>query len=139
MRRRATLKLSSLWASLRGIPEKTKRIVVFAGLFVLSALITLAVLSSGSKIVERKTTDDFSVPRPDDSNIPTGDLLNVQDLILPMRVEEGRVEPYFLRPKLERWREEQVNRYWIPLEELALDLVRKENDRRIDTLFEEIP
>jgi hypothetical protein len=56
-----------------------------------------------------------------------------------MRVQGDSGEPYLLRPKLDRWRDEQVNRYWIPLEELALDLVRKENDRRIEALFEEIP
>lgn len=130
-------------------------IVVFTGLFVLSALITLIVLSSGRKGVARgapvssieQIIDDFSVPRSDDSSIRrwaetasgAGDLLSVQDLILPMRVQKDSAEPYFLRPKLDRWRDEQVNRYWIPLEELALDLVRKENDRRIEKLFEEIP
>jgi hypothetical protein len=63
----------------------------------------------------------------------------VQDFILPRDVKGDRAEPYLLRPRLERWREEQVNRYWIPLEEIALDLVRRENDRRIEELFEGIP
>jgi hypothetical protein len=130
-------------------------IVVFAGLFVLSALITLLVLSSGSSGAEgeipissvEQIIDDFSVPGSEDSSArrwvetasEADDLLSVQDLILPRRVQEDSAEPYLLRPKLDRWRDEQVNRYWIPLEELALDLIRKENDRRIETLFEEIP
>jgi hypothetical protein len=107
-------------------------IAVFAGLFLLSALITLAVLSSG------RSGAAGEVPVSSIEQI-TGDLLSVQDLILPMRVQEDSAEPYVLRPKLDRWRDEQVSRYWIPLEELALDLVRKENDRRIEALFEEIP
>jgi len=130
-------------------------IVVFAGLFVLSALITLAVLSSGRNGVAgeipvssvEQIIDDFSVPGPEDSGARrwaetasgADDILSVQDLILPMRVQEHSAEPYLLRPKLDRWQDEQVNRYWIPMDELALDLIRKENDRRIETLFEEIP
>lgn len=107
-------------------------IVVFSGLFILSALVTLAVLSSGRSAAARE------VPVSSIEQI-IDDLLSVQDLILPMRVQEDRAEPYLLRPKLDRWQDEQVNRYWIPLEKLALDLVRKENDRRIEALFEEIP
>ncbi len=145
MKRRATRKLSSLWASLRKSLEKTKMIVVFAGLFVLSALITLAVLSSGGSGAAAEVPissveqiiDDFR--RRAGTASGADDLLSVQDLILPMRVQGNSGEPYLLRPKLDRWRDEQVNRFWIPLEELALDLVRKENDRRIEALFEEIP
>jgi hypothetical protein len=48
-------------------------------------------------------------------------------------------EPILLRPRLMRWREEQVGRYWIPLEDIAADIVRRENDRRIEELFEDIP
>ncbi len=107
-------------------------IVVFSGLFILSALVTLAVLSSGRSAAARE------VPVSSIEQI-IDDLLSVQDLILPMRVQEDRAELYLLRPKLDRWQDEQVNRYWIPLEKLALDLVRKENDRRIEALFEEIP
>lgn len=107
-------------------------IVVFSGLFILSALVTLAVLSSGRSAAAREVPVS-SIEQTID------DLLSVQDLILPMRVQEDRAELYLLRPKLDRWQDEQVNRYWIPLEKLALDLVRKENDRRIEALFEEIP
>jgi len=107
-------------------------IVVFAGLFILSALLTLAVLSSGRSGAEREVPVS-SIARNVD------DLLSVRDLILPVRVQEDRDEPYLLRPRLDRWRDEQVNRYWIPLEKLALDLVGEENDRRIEALFEEIP
>ncbi len=145
MKRRATRKLSSLWASLRKSLEKTKMIVVFAGLFVLSALITLAVLSSGGSGAAAEVPISSVEQIIDDFHRRAGtasgadDLLSVQDLILPMRVQGNSGEPYLLRPKLDRWRDEQVNRYWIPLEELAMDLVRKENDRRIEALFEEIP
>jgi hypothetical protein len=155
LRRRATRKLSELWENLRQIPEKTKMIIVFAGLFVLSVLVTIMILSSGRSGAAgqvpvsaiEQIVDEFSVPGPEDSGARpragtasgAEDLLSVQDLILPMPLQGYGAGPYFLRPKLDRWGDEQVNRYWIPLEELALDLVREENDRRIEMLFEEIP
>ena len=67
------------------------------------------------------------------------DALSVQDFILPHNDKVDGSEPYLQRPRLERWREEQVGRYWIPLEDIAADLVRRENDRRIEGLFEDIP
>jgi len=130
-------------------------IIVFAGLFVLSVLVTITILSSGRSGASRQVpvssieqiVDEFSAPGSEDPGTRrlagtasgTEDLLSVQDLILPMSLQGHGVGQYFLRPKLERWGDEQVNRYWIPLEELALDLVRKENDRRIEMMFEEIP
>jgi hypothetical protein len=65
--------------------------------------------------------------------------LGVQDFMLPRDAGGDDPEPYLLRQRLERWQEEQVNRYWIPLEEIAADLIRRENDRRIEELFEDIP
>jgi hypothetical protein len=130
-------------------------VIVFPGLFVLSVLITITTLSSGRSAPAgqapvssiEQIIDDFSVPGSEESgtlrrigmDFGSDEPLSVQDLILPVPLQGGRAAPYLLRPKLDRWGDEQVNRYWIPLDELALDLVRKENDRRIELLFEEIP
>ena len=121
--------------------ERIKHIAVYQ-VAPVSAITHIAPVSSIEQIV-----DEFSVPVSEDSGtrrsagttFGSEDLLSVQDLILPMPFQGDRTAQYFLRPKLDRWGDEQVNRYWIPLEELALDLVRKENDRRIEMLFEEIP
>ncbi|MBN2552346.1 MAG: hypothetical protein JXB06_06230 [Spirochaetales bacterium] len=142
---------------------RTLRIAVFSVLFVLSALITLAVLRSGADgaAVEaapetgpvsgqapgstiEEIIDDFSntggqARRAAGLDAGSGDALSVQDFILPQSVPEDTGEPYLLRPRLERWGEQQVGRYWIPLETIALDLVERENDRRIEELFEDIP
>lgn len=156
MRRRVTLKLTSLKSAIASrasrvrIPEKTGRIAAFSALFVLSVLITLLVLLAGRNGVEEEpegqsvpvssveqVIDDFS-GRGAPAGQSTG-ALSAQDFILPQAVKGDSPEPYLLRPRLERWREEQVDRYWIPLEDIARDLVRRENDRRIEELFEGIP
>ncbi len=132
------------------LPEKTRRIAAFSALFILSVLVTLLVLLSGRSGVEGE---------PEGENVPASSVeqiiedfsmrgtqvrqaestLSVQDFMLPREVKGDSSEPYLLRPRLERWGEEQVKRYWIPLEEIALDLVRRENDHRIEELFEDIP
>ena len=167
MRRRATLRLSSLRSLVSSIPARTLRIAVFSVLFVLSALITLAVLRSGADGAAAEAAqetrqesgqetgqapvatigeiiDDFSsaggqARQAAGSESVSGDALSVQDFILPQSVPEDTGEPYLLRPRLERWGEQQVGRYWIPLETIALDLVERDNDRRIEELFEDIP
>ena len=162
MRRRVTRELTSLrsalatLASRARISERTGRIAIFAALFVLSVLITLLVLRSGRNEVEAEPVEtttavssveqiieDFSESgaqtRQSYGNVGTEGALSAQDFILPQNVEGDSPGPYLLRPRLERWREEQVNRYWIPLEDIASDLVRRENDRRIEELFEGIP
>ena len=161
MRRRVTLKLTSLKSALSfrtwsgAVPKKTLRAAAFSALFLLSALITLLVLLSGRSRVDagpggeevpvsavERLIDDFSAPGArarQPAGIGAGETLSAQDFILPPKVRGDSTEPYLLRPPLERWRGEQVNRFWIPLEDIAADLVRRENDRRIEQLFEDIP
>jgi hypothetical protein len=65
--------------------------------------------------------------------------LSLQDFILPEIIQGDTGQPYLLRPRLDRWGEQQVRRYWIALETIALDLVQRENDSRIEKLFNDIP
>jgi len=154
----ASLKsVSSFRAWGAAVPVKTKRIAAFSALFLLSALITLLILLSGRDKVDlepeaeevpitsvEQIIGDFSGSGAESQqSIRLGsgveDTLSVQDFILPRNVKGDSPEPHLLRAKLERWQEEQVNRYWIPLADIASDLIRRENDRRIEKLFEDIP
>jgi hypothetical protein len=163
LRRRVTRKLTSLKSALSfrawsaAIPAKTIRIAAFSALFVVSALVTLLILLSGRRgidaVAERENAPVTSVEQLledfSGSGAPAGQAAgmrlsaveapSVQDFILPQDVKGDSPEPHLLRPRLERWGEEQVGRYWIPLEDIALDLLRRENDRRIEQLFEDIP
>jgi len=162
LRRRVTRKLTSLKSAAASLvsrlhmTEKSGRVAAFAGLFLVSVLVTLIVLLSGRNGLEgepdeqppltsvEQLIDDFSRPASGARQLAgagTGGehVLNVQDFILPQVVKGDSPEPILLRPRLKRWREEQVGRYWIPLEDIAADIVRRENDRRIEELFEDIP
>ena len=139
------------------MPVKTRRIAAYSALFLLSALITLLILLTGREKIdlgpEAEEVPITSVEQIIGEFAASGGqsrqavspvtgvegTLGVQDFILPGNVKGDSPEPHLLRPRLERWREEQVSRFWIPLTDIALDLVRRENDRRIEELFEDIP
>jgi hypothetical protein len=130
----------------RILPENldTRRLVLLgAGLFLGSAVVTLIILLAGSGGGGRAQRE---VPPTEAlSSVQKGADIGVADLILPDEV--GRVSgepspagpPYLLRPPRSRWTEEQIKRYWVPLEQIAVDRIREENDRRIEELFEGVP
>lgn len=125
-------------------------IALCSALFVFSVVITLVVLTSGragvsspeieiraeGAIPVERIVEDFS---RGGASAAAGSALTVQDFLLPESPAVDGSGPYLLRQRLDRWSEEQVQRYWIPLEDIALDLVVEENDRRIESLFEDIP
>lgn len=97
-----------------------------AALFVLSAVITLAVLLTGGRRSSGSAEQEPAALRPQDFLFE-----EVRPAALP--------EVYLFRRRQERWSEAQVQRYWVPPEELILEILVRENDRRIDRLLEEIP
>jgi hypothetical protein len=107
--------------------------------------VTLVVLLSRGREADAEAGEATSSVQQildDFSSMPGGkydDALTVQDFILPEGIGDEAPGPYLLRSPLKRWSEEQVDRFWIPLKEIALDLVQRENDRRIEELFEGIP
>jgi hypothetical protein len=130
----------------RFLPDNldTRRLVLLgAGLFLGSAIVTLIVLLAGSGGGGRAPRE-LTPARPPVSVTNDADI-GIADLILPDEANRISGEappagpPYLLRPPLSRWSEEQVRRYWIPLEKIAVDRIREENDRRIGELFEGVP
>ncbi len=168
MKKRRTPDIGAMWNTLRRLPVTTQRAIAFGGLFLVSALITLAILFAGAKRPVRQPAaqgaveyafqagaaeggleqilEDFSARRPDLSasrQRGRAPLLagepGRQDFLLP-EPEEGRPEaPYLFRSRMSSWSEEQVKRFWIPLTDIALDIVAEENDKRIEELFSGIP
>ena len=45
----------------------------------------------------------------------------------------------FYRPRLDAWSDEQVAQYWQPVEDVVEGYLRRQNDRRIELLFADIP
>jgi len=116
-------------------------IVVFSCLFIISAVTTLAVILSADRSAESALLPDDGGQRQAQAPVVSrldGEIGSL-DFMLPLEDQLSSSSPYQLRPRMSRWNEEQVNRYWIPLQEIALDIVAKENDARIEEMFAEIP
>ncbi len=119
-------------------PEKlTPRqlLIVGATLFVLSIMVTLAVLlGTGLRRPAPEARPEAAAPAE-----PSPTRLRAPDFILDEPIEEPQPKIFFFRPPLARWSEEQVKRFWVPLNEVVQEILRKENDRRVEKLFEGVP
>ena len=119
-------------------PEKlTPRqlLIVGATLFVLSIMVTLAVLLGAGGWRPAPEPQPEAAARSE----PALMRLRARDFILDEPIEEPQPKIFFFRPPLARWSEEQVKRFWVPLNEVVQEILRKENDRRVEKLFEGVP
>ena len=106
-----------------------------AALFLLSAVVTLIILLAGGRKPAEQLTESPAVKASSAGTMPMG----LQDFLLEASRPAARPDVYLFRQRQTRWTEEQIRRYWVPPEELILDIVARENDRRIDRLLQEVP
>lgn len=118
-------------------------LLVAAGLFFGSAILTLLILMATGSLSPARRSASVGEGAAPATTAPRS--VGLSDLLLeppdrPTGVSAGgKAPPYLLREPLERWSDQQIGRYWVPLAEIALDQVREENDRRIEKFFEEVP
>lgn len=115
--------------------EARRAALIGAGFFLLAFLVTLIALLVGAG----RKPGGAPVKEQPQASAAAARALGIQDFILEF--EEERTQPaiYPFRERMSRWTKEQVRRYWIPLEQVVLDIVSKENDRRIEELLKGIP
>jgi hypothetical protein len=144
---------------------ETRRLVfVAAGLFLGSAVVTLVIVLATGSLGTRRAAPPAALG--DTAQSDGSPRIGLSDLMLPpprsaggspgtggspdlgaqsgsgaLREAQaaGQAPPYLLREPLARWSPEQVQRYWIPLEQVAVDLIQRENDRQVQALFEGVP
>ena len=110
-------------------------IVLGIGLFLLSCLVTLLVLGArkgGGREEAQAAESGKTAPEE-------GVSLSWSDFIASYEQPTAPSPPYLLREPLRSWSQEQVKRYWVPLDDIARQMIKKENDRRIEELFSAIP
>jgi hypothetical protein len=103
-----------------------QRILAGGGLFALSILITLAILLSGGR-------------RPAPAPPAEQARLGLQDFLLADSPPPVQPDIFLFREPQARWTDEQLRRFWVPPEEVILEILVRENDRRIDRLLQEVP
>jgi hypothetical protein len=106
-----------------------------AGLFLLSVAVTLIILVSAGPRPAAGTPPPAET-RPEE---PAMGRLGIQDFLLEAPEAPPRPRVHLFRERTPRWSEEQVRRFWVPVNEAVLRILRRENDRRTEELLREVP
>ncbi len=121
----------------RILPDHRWIIPLLVGLFFLSSLITFIILMRGTGQNQIPAAVTWKPQYKSETSIQKG--LTLNDFQLENPNQDKPAEIYLLREQMEKWGDEQVNRFWIPLDEIALNIIMEENDRRIEDIFKDIP
>ena len=116
-----------------------KRILFGAGLFVAAAVISLVVLSVAASRDRAGEGETLTIAEPrDEGQRESGQEPSLSASDFPSqfgtRVLPDPGLPSF-RPRLSAWAAEQVGRYWIPVEDIAIEILSRQNDRLIADIF----
>jgi hypothetical protein len=107
-----------------------------AGLFLLSVAATLIVLAASPR---RELPAEEPAPAARPAEEPIAGRLGIKDFLLEAPEPPAQPRIHLFRERTPRWSEEQVRRYWIPVNEAVLRILRRENDRRTEELLREVP
>jgi len=108
-----------------------------AGLFLLSVAITLIILAASAG--RRRAPPGLSPVAAPSAAEPQAGRLGIQDFLLEAPEAPPQPRIHLFRERTPRWSEEQVRRFWVPVDEAVLRILRQENDRRTEELLREVP
>jgi hypothetical protein len=106
------------------------------GLFLLSVAVTLIVLAASPR---REAPADPREEAGEAAPAPAVGRLGIKDFLLETPEPPPQPRVYLFRERMPRWSGEQVRKYWIPVNEAVLRILRRENDRRTEELLREVP
>lgn len=110
-----------------------------AGLFLLSVAVTLIILASAGPRPVPEAARQAASAEQARAVQPAAGRLGIQDFLLEAPEAPPRPRIYLFRERTPRWSEEQVRRFWVPVNEAVLGILRRENDRRTEDLLREVP
>ncbi len=110
----------------------TRRVIMLGGAaFAASVLITVVALLLSSKGGEQQ--------QPDPSAAMGALRFRISDFVISDPVASAAGDEYTpYRDRLQRWDRDQVERFWIPIEEIARDILKEESDRAIEELLSSV-
>jgi len=121
-------------------PRSSRReVVIIALVAVVSAIVTLIVLTVSFNAREHRALDETrglpgrgAVARPKDE-------VSIDDFLLPQAPPADKpVEYYPFRPRLPRWSKENVEKFWVSPRRIATDTIAVLNDRNMESMFEKV-
>ena len=116
--------------------------IVLGIVFILAVLITLMLVIRGTRATTNTDTETTPYSYNPISDMP---ILGSEERDEPLRltdfVFDEAMDPfyepryYYYREKKDRWSEEDIAPFWIPIREIALDIAAHENDKLIEAIF----
>ncbi len=120
------------------LDNKKGLILIFSGIFILSALVTLLFLVFRNPVGDQEI-EQYQAPQSE-LEMFTAKELSFGDFITDIELQDSRREDYYLfRKRFESWSEEQVDKFWLPLHDITVDILVKKNDELVEELFKDIP
>jgi len=120
------------------LDKKKGLILIFSGVFVFSSLVTMLFLVLRNPAADEKM-GQYQAPQIE-LEILTADELSFGDFITDLDLQDSRQEDYYLfRKRFKYWSKEQVDRFWIPLHGITVDILVKKNDELVEELLKDIP
>jgi len=120
------------------LDNKKGLILIFSGIFILSALVTLLFLVFRNPAGDQEI-GHYQAPQRELEMLAAKEL-SFGDFIIDIELQDSRQEDYYLfRKRFESWSEEQVDRFWLPLHDITVDILVKKNDELVEELFKDIP
>jgi hypothetical protein len=111
----------------------------------ISALVTLAILASGTARREARRAQSTEAPARKPGPAPETPAeraafsLGPADFLLPEASLQDQAPAFYpIRGRIPRWSAEQVERYWVPPREVAAGVLGRANDAAMEKFFEQV-
>ena len=110
------------------MPDTRRLIIVGASAFVFSVALTILILGVSGR---RGQSSDVETPLAMEPG-----KLSPSDFVLPQQGSADVADDFVpYRDRLQRWEEDQVQRYWVDVEEIVREILEEESDRAIEALL----
>jgi type II secretory pathway pseudopilin PulG len=122
-------------------------VLAVAGAAVLALVISLAVIVSAAEGRARRAAAQAAQAAQEAARTKKKPVLTMEELALgaedfilpPLDRPEKKLEYMPFRPRLKRWSAELAAKYWVAPRDVAAEVVRAINDRRMQRLFQDVP
>ena len=115
-----------------------KRILIIyaaaVGAVALAAMLITIAVTAGSRTGKPIREDAAQAVTAEKYTPGLSDIPVPEDLVV-----QKQAEWYPLRESVEVWTEDMAGAYWIPVEDIVLDNIEKENRKKIDQLLDAVP
>jgi len=118
---------------LHDILIKYKGLIISFSILLLSILVSILLFSLVPLIGRQNNSNQMEYAGTENYLRPA---LNVMDFQLQDFNENFNTPGvYYKRPMLEKWDKEQVKKFWIPVEQILLRRIQKENEKDVEAIF----